>query len=76
MSLIVRISPIPKTVPIRLGLGYMLVSLFVVTSNPIAGYILDASNGNFRHMQIFCGVTLFVGGVIAFLVRLLFPMAM
>lgn len=54
----------------------MLVSLFVVTSNPIAGYILDASNGNFRHMQIFCGVTLFVGGVIAFLVRLLFPMAM
>ncbi|TLD27993.1 major facilitator superfamily transporter 1 [Venturia nashicola] len=46
----------------RIGFGFALLSIPALIGNPIGGAILAANHGEYRNMQIYTGVLLFVGG--------------
>jgi hypothetical protein len=48
----------------------MVVSFAVLISNPIAGAIVDARSGDFLYMQVFCGISLLVGGLLFLTARI------
>ncbi|KAF7539504.1 hypothetical protein G7054_g2086 [Neopestalotiopsis clavispora] len=58
--IIAKISPLPQ-IGYRTGLLYLFASIGGLTTNPIAGAILDEWNGSYTGMKIFSGVLLLVG---------------
>ncbi|KAF2753018.1 MFS general substrate transporter [Pseudovirgaria hyperparasitica] len=60
-ALVAQISDVSE-IGVRLGTNMMVVSLAALTGNPISGALITANNGGFLYLQVFCGLTLFVGG--------------
>lgn len=58
--IIAKISPLPQ-IGYRTGLLYLFASIGGLTTNPIAGAILDEWNGSYIGMKIFSGVLLLMG---------------
>jgi hypothetical protein len=50
-----------QTVPLRLGLQFLVVSIPMIEGNPVAGVILKAQNGRF---WVFTGVLMFASAVL------------
>jgi MFS family permease len=61
-SLIAQISPI-REIGVRSGTFFLAVAFAGLTGNPIGGALVGQDNGNFLYLQIFCGVTMFVGSL-------------
>ncbi|RFU36298.1 hypothetical protein B7463_g93, partial [Scytalidium lignicola] len=59
-AVVAQVSPI-QDIGIRTGLFFAVSSVSALTSGPIAGAILDSSNGSFLGVKIFAGV-LCIGG--------------
>lgn len=59
-SLVAQISPIQQ-IGVRSGTMFLAVAFAGLTGNPIGGALVGKDNGGFLYLQIFCGVTMFVG---------------
>lgn len=44
---------------------FAVVSVAALVGNPIGGALVSNENGNYTHLQIFCGMTM-LGGSVAF----------
>lgn len=62
-ALVAQISDI-RQIGVRTGTMFAVVSVAGLTGNPIGGALVTAEHGGFTHLQIFCGVTMFSGGII------------
>lgn len=69
-NLIVKISPNFKVIGYRTGLAFLFGSIGGLTTNPIAGAILQRDNGSYTGMKIFSGVFVMAGSTLVFLARL------
>lgn len=67
-STVVSITDDMSTVGGRLGMNTFCAALGLLIGTPIAGVILDGSSG-WVGLQVFCGVTLFVGGALIMVTR-------
>lgn len=65
--LVMQISPLPE-IGFRTGVVFFVASIGGLTTNPIAGAIIDSSGG-FTGMKIFCGVFCVVGTTFVALAR-------
>jgi MFS family permease len=69
-NLIVKISPL-KEIGYRTGVLFLFASIGGLTTNPIAGAILQNSgDGSYQGMKIFSGVSLLVGTTLVLGARL------
>lgn len=68
-ALVVKISPFPE-IGYRTGLLFLCSSFSGLTTNPIAGAILQHDRGSYTGMKIFSGVFLLVGTVAVLAARL------
>jgi len=71
-ALVPHITENQQRVPMRLGLQFLVVSVPMITGNPIAGAILKAQNGKFWGVQVFTGVLMFVSAVLYGASRVMF----
>lgn len=55
-ALIAQISDI-RQIGVRSGAMFMVISIAGLCGNPIGGALVAAENGNYLHLQIFCGVS-------------------
>jgi len=62
-SLIAQISPI-REIGVRTGTFFLCVAFAGLTGSPIGGALLSQDNGEFRYLQIFCGVTMVAGTIV------------
>lgn len=69
-NLIVKITPNFKEIGYRTGLAFLFASIGGLTTNPIAGAILQNSGGSYLGMKIFSGVCVLAGTTLAFCARL------
>ncbi|KUL84253.1 hypothetical protein ZTR_06960 [Talaromyces verruculosus] len=69
-NLIVKISPNFKVIGYRTGLAFLFGSIGGLTTNPIAGAILQRDNGSYTGMKIFSGVCVMIGTTLVFVARL------
>lgn len=68
-ALVVKISPFPQ-IGYRIGLIFLCSSVAGLTTNPIAGAILQHDRGSSTGMKVFAGVLLIMGTSLIFTVRL------
>lgn len=69
-NLIVKISPNFKVIGYRTGLAFLFGSIGGLTTNPIAGAIIQHNNGSYTGMKIFSGVCIMAGTTLVFIARL------
>ena len=62
-ALVAQISDI-RQIGVRTGTMFAVVSVAGLVGNPIGGALVTAEKGAFTHLQIFCGVMMFAGGVV------------
>jgi MFS transporter, MCT family, aspergillic acid transporter len=68
-ALVVKISPFPE-VGYRTGLLFLFSSFGGLTTNPIAGAILQHEGGSYTGMKVFAGVFLLAGSMAVVAARL------
>lgn len=59
-AVIAQISDI-RQIGVRNGTNFFVVSIAALIGNPIAGALISRDGGGYRDMQIFSGVSFFVG---------------
>lgn len=59
-ALVAQISDI-RQIGVRVGTTFFVISFAALTGNPIGGALLSHDGGNYTYLQVFCGVTMFVG---------------
>ena len=67
-AVVAQISKIQQ-IGSRNGTVYALVSIGALIGNPVGGALITRDGGNFRYLQIFCGVTMLVGCALYFASR-------
>lgn len=63
-ALVAQISDI-RQIGVRTGSMFAVISVAALVGNPIGGALVSNENGNYTHLQIFCGITM-LGGSVAF----------
>jgi hypothetical protein len=63
-ALVPHITKDEQTVPLRLGLQFLVASVPMIAGNPIAGAILKAQDGMFWGVQVFTRVLMFASSVL------------
>ncbi len=69
-ALVAQITKDMRTIGVRNGSNFFVISLAALTGNPIAGALISLDNGGFLYLQIFCGVTMFVGSCFFLVARI------
>lgn len=69
-TVVAQISDI-KEIGLRNGVLYFCVGIAVLIGNPVGGQLVTAMNGDFLGLQIFAGVTMFIGACIILLSRVI-----
>lgn len=59
-AIIAQISDI-REIGLRIGAEFACISVAALVSNPIGGALITDDHGEFRYLQIWCGVTLLAG---------------
>ena len=62
-ALIVQISDV-RQIGIRTGSMFAAISVAALCGNPIGGALVSHADGNYLHLQIFCGVVMFAGSCV------------
>ena len=62
-ALVAQISDVRK-LGVRNGTNFFVISLAALTGNPIAGSLITLDRGGYLYLQIFCGLTMFVGSAL------------
>ena len=62
-ALIAQISDI-RQIGVRTGSMFAVVSLAALVGNPIGGALVSNEDGNYLHLQIFCGCMMFGGSCV------------
>ena len=61
-AVIAQISDI-REIGVRVGTEFAIISVAALVSNPIGGAFITRDHGQFRYLQIWCGVILLAGSV-------------
>ncbi|KAK3168045.1 hypothetical protein OEA41_004491 [Lepraria neglecta] len=62
-ALIVQISDV-RQIGVRTGSMFAAISVAALCGNPIGGALVSHEDGNYLHLQIFCGVVMFAGSCV------------
>lgn len=62
-ALIAQISDV-RQIGVRSGSMFAAISVAALVGNPIGGALVSHENGQYLHLQIFCGVTMFAGSCV------------
>ena len=54
------VSP-PEVLGTRMGMTWALAGVALLVGSPIAGALVDLTNGGLQRLQLFCGITLLAG---------------
>jgi len=68
-ALMAQVCPDVKKLGIYTGMSYLLIAPAVLVSQPIAGALITANDGDFTYLQVFCGLCMFLGGVMFIVAR-------
>jgi MFS family permease len=55
---------------VRMGMGFSIVSIAVLTGPPLAGALIQSDGGRYLHAQMFSGTVLTAGGVTLLMARI------
>jgi MFS family permease len=61
-ALVAQISDI-RQIGVRNGTNFFIISFATLTGNPLAGALITQNDGGYLYLQIFTGVTMFVGSL-------------
>lgn len=59
-ALIQQISKVDE-IGMRMGTSFSIISVAVLTGNPIAGALITLDGGGYLYLQLFCGIAMGVG---------------
>ncbi|PWY76493.1 riboflavin transporter MCH5 [Aspergillus sclerotioniger CBS 115572] len=68
-AIVAQVTKDIRTIGVRNGSNFFIISLAALTGNPIAGVLVTRDGGGYLYLQIFCGVTMFVGSTFFLLAR-------
>lgn len=63
-ALIAQVCPDMKRLGVYMGACYIVICPAVLIGQPIAGALIDSDGGDYTNLQIFCGLVMFVGGLL------------
>ncbi|KAF2004769.1 monocarboxylate permease-like protein [Amniculicola lignicola CBS 123094] len=62
-ALVAQVCPDIKKIGVYTGVTYMVICPAVLASQPLAGALISANDGDYTYLQVFCGLAMFVGGI-------------
>lgn len=62
-ALVAQISDI-RQIGVRTGSMFAVISVAALVGNPIGGALVSNEGGNYRNLEIFCGIMMFAGSVV------------
>jgi MFS family permease len=68
-STLVALSPDLSKVGTRIGMCFGFSGIGALIGSPVGGALLNLHTGKYVHMQIFCGVVMFIGCVMLVIAR-------
>lgn len=68
-ALVAQISDI-RQIGVRTGSMFMVISIAALVGSPIGGQLIIEDNGNYLHLQIFCGVMMAAGSCVFIAARM------
>jgi MFS family permease len=69
-AIVAQVTKDVRTIGVRNGANFFIISLAALTGNPIAGALVSRDQNSFLYLQIFCGITMFVGATFFLLARI------
>ncbi|PYI06402.1 MFS general substrate transporter [Aspergillus sclerotiicarbonarius CBS 121057] len=60
-AIVAQVTPDIRSIGVRNGANFFVISLAALTGNPIAGVLVQRDGGGYRSLQVFCGVVMLVG---------------
>jgi len=69
-AMLSALSPDPETRGTRMGIGFLITSLAVLSSPPIAGVLITEGHGNFMYAQLWAGISMLIGCVLLLCARI------
>lgn len=67
-ALVAQISDV-KQIGVRIGTTFFVISFSALTAQPIAGALIERADGVYMWLQVFCGVSVFIGGALLLCAR-------
>ncbi|KAL3479736.1 riboflavin transporter MCH5 [Aspergillus californicus] len=68
-AIVAQVTTDIRTIGVRNGSNFFVISLAALTGNPIAGALVQRADGGYLYLQVFCGVTMFVGSTFFLMAR-------
>ena len=67
--MVTQITKDPRTVPVRMGLAFLLIGPPITIGAPVAVTIIKHQHGDFWGLQVFTGVFMFAAAVLYVVAR-------
>jgi MFS family permease len=68
-AIVAQVTKDVRKIGVRNGSSFFVINLAALTGNPIAGVLVDKDGGSYLYLQIFCGITMFVGATFFLMAR-------
>jgi hypothetical protein len=68
-AIVAQVTTDIRTIGVRNGSNFFVISLAALTGNPIAGALVERADGVYIYLQVFCGVTMFLGSTFFLMAR-------
>jgi MFS family permease len=68
-AIVAQVTTDMRTIGVRNGSNFFVISLAALTGNPIAGALVERAEGDYLYLQVFCGVTMIVGSTFFLMAR-------
>ncbi|KAL3459391.1 riboflavin transporter MCH5 [Aspergillus heterothallicus] len=68
-AIVAQVTTDMRTIGVRNGSNFFVISLAALTGNPIAGALVERADGDYLYLQVFCGVTMIVGSTFFLMAR-------
>lgn len=69
-AIVAQVTKDIRTIGVRNGSNFFIISLAALTGNPIAGALVSRDGGAYLYLQIFCGLTMFLGSTFFLVARM------
>lgn len=68
-AIVAQVTKDVRNIGVRNGSNFFIISIAALTGNPIAGALVAHDGGAYLYLQIFCGLTMFVGATFFLVAR-------
>lgn len=68
-AIVAQVTKDIRTIGVRNGSNFFIISIAALTGNPIAGALVAHDGGGYLYLQIFCGLTMFLGATFFLVAR-------